>query len=263
MIGWDSVPDTTSLIYLPKIGQAKGYIQVSDIVLNRRDSIRIGVIHPVAPIFDSTFTTPQPDYLMLSSYGVDSIPISFTSKGTGPITRRTFFRVGREIYRLASIDKTRSIIEIEPMKRGVDVEFAAEIDLRYKKVPLLTMDGRDTSIAATKGSDLILYFWGLGPAQGEDLVRLDSIYRKTPLASRPEIVAISRTDSKANLEKFLAENELIIPVFQSTSETCDGLNCHSLLPYGLIVNSSGRIVNHNWRPWLLNDYLESLTLSSR
>ena len=263
MIGWDSVPDSTSLIYLPKIGQAKGYIQVSDIVLNRRDSIRIGVIHPVAPIYDSIFATPQPDYLMLSSYGVDSVPISFTSKGTGPITRRTFFRVGRDIYRLASIDKTRSIIEIEPMKRGVDVEFAAEIDLRYKKVPLLTMDGRDTSIAATKGRDLILYFWGLGPAQGKDLVRLDSIYREVPLDSRPDIVAISRTDSKANLEKFLAENDLTIPVFQSTPETCSGLNCHSLLPYGLLVNSAGRIVNHNWRPWLLNGYLESLSISSR
>jgi hypothetical protein len=236
---------------------------VEDIVLNRRDSIRVGIIHPIAPIHDSVFKTPQPDYLMLSSYGVDSIPISFTSNGTGPITRRTFFRVGRETYRLASVDSTRSIIEIEPMKRGLDVDFAAEIDLRYKKVPLLTMDGRDTSISATKGRELILYFWGLGPAQGDDLVRLDSLYREIPPEVRPDVVAISRTDSKANLGRFLDEHDLIIPVFQSTPETCDGLNCHALLPYGFVVNSSGRIVNQNLRPWLLQSHLESLILFSR
>lgn len=262
-VGWDSVPDTTSLLYLPGVGQVRGTINVADIVLNRHDSIRIGIIHPISPIYDTAFQRPVSDYLLLSSYGVDSTPIAFDAPGVGPVVRRTFFRVGRETYRLASVDDSRTVIEIEPLKRGLNVEVTAELDLRYKKAAVQTLDGRDTSIEQTKDRELVLYFWGLGPTFGEDLIQLDSIYREVPPQVRPQLVAINRTDSKENVAKFLSDHQLMIPVYRSTPETCNGLNCHPLLPYGVRVNPSGRVVDQYYRAWSLHERLQALSLESR
>ncbi|MEM9836823.1 MAG: hypothetical protein AAF828_09995 [Bacteroidota bacterium] len=263
LTGWDSVPPSTPRLYFPKIGGVYADFKVADIVLNSRDSVRIGIIHPTKKLNGTEFDPPQPDYLFLGSYGLDSIPVYIEQMGVGPVSRRTFFRVGREYFRLGSINEARDEITIEPIPRGFDIPIAASINLRYKRIPVRTITQKDSSIIQQAGKELVVYFWGLGPHQGTDLVELDSLVRNIPPEQRPQVVAINRADSQQNLEDFLAAHDLEVPVYKSVPNTCEGLNCLPRLPYALIVNAQGRIINQNLPSPPLFDHLGSLGRESR
>jgi len=261
--GWDTISPHLTLINLPEFGRTSVEIHSRDLVLGRGDSIRISIIHPMERMFRYPETIEGPDYIALTAYGLDTLPIAVDQANIGPISRRIYFRVGRQQYRLAAIDSTRTQLAIEPLQRGQDLPITAAFEPNFQRVPVRTLSGDDTVIDQPPNKELILYFWRLGANEAADLRRIDSIYRQLPQEIAPEIVGINRADSKINITNFLAKHELKIPIYQNTAQTCRSLACHPMVPYGVLVNKNGRIVTHYFYQLSLMDYMEHLLEESK
>lgn len=256
--GLDSVAVDVPLFFLPDGQRVRADVRSRDVVLNRSDSLRIGIIHPRMQIDGSSFSEPPSDYLFLSPYGQDTIPLSSHSPSVGPIVDRTFFRVGRKIYRLASLSNGRDLIEIEAVAPGVTVPVTAGYDTRYKKVPVKDMEDNLHYISRRPGRDLLLYFWGLGRYEGRDLLRIDSLYNAIPGEKPFDIAAISSIENRDNLVRFQEKNKVSIPLYRSVPETCASLNCSFFTPFTFVVNGEGRIVTTYLSHQALMAYLETL-----
>lgn len=246
-IGWQSIPDSISVMYYPGSGIVEVQIKGQDVALSPGDSFRIGIIHPIRPLFpDTSQAMPVlPDLLLLSALGQDSLPLSFMDSSVGVISRQTYFRVGRRYYHLSSVDSSRSQIQIQSLPTGHKRATVAAIDLRFKSVPVKTLSQQNHNIGHQKGKALLLYFWSLGPQKGEDLRQLDSLYRQLPADYPLEIVAINRGDQVANLLRFQEEAQLQIPLYTSTPASCEGLHCSASLPHAMLVNDKGRIEQYH------------------
>lgn len=244
-IGLDSFPQDTTLLKIPRIGRVKVQVASKDIILNRKDSVRISLIHCLDPIYDYALDDfNRPDYLLLSPYGLDTLPIALDQSNAGMICSRTYFRVARKDYRLAALDSTRSLIEIEPVDGKINIEPVAQYDPGYKRITVKTLKGKDATIGRTPGRDLLVFFWSLGSFDhGQQLVALDSLLRNNkgvPL----DVATINMIDSKANIQDFAATHGIQLPIYKTTPTTCSGIMCHPSLPYGMLINGNGRIVTH-------------------
>ena len=261
--GWDTINPQLTLINLPEFGRTSVEIHSRDVVLGRGDSVRISIIHPVERMFRYPETIEGPDYIALTAYGLDTLPIAVDQANIGPISRRTYFRVGRQQYRLAAIDSTRTQLAIEPLQRGQDLPITAAFEPNFQRVPVRSLSGDDTIIDRQADKELILYFWRLGADEAADLRRIDSLYRQLPPEVTPEIVGVNRADSRNNLANFLTKYELKIPIYQNTAQTCRSLACHPMVPYGVLVNKNGRIVTHYFYRRSVMNYLEHLLDTSK
>lgn len=244
--GLDSVAEQIQLVAFPGHGRIKSRITAKDVVLGRGDSIRIGIIQPLEKAFGEDRSIQLPDQLLLSPYGQDSIPISPDQENVGPVTGSTVFRIDRSFYSLNSLDSSRQHIEVSRLPRRPKRPVTAQLNTRFKKVPVKTLNGKDSLILRDKERMTILYFWSVGVNQGASLLELNEVLRQLGPAA-PKVVAISRADSNANLKAFQAEHQLTTPLYQSNGDTCSGLHCHAYLPYAVIVNEEGRIITHHLR----------------
>lgn len=246
-IGWDSLPDSLSLMYYPDIGLVEVQIKGQDVALTSSDSFRIGVVHPIRQIYADTSqeAPPLPDLLLLSTTGRDSLPLSSMTNNVGAISRQSYFRVGRHYYHLSSIDSTRRQIVIKPLAGQSNRSTIAAIDLRFKPIRVKTLEQENYTIRRPKHKSLLLYFWSLGPKGGKDLQQLDSLYQLLPEGAPLEVAAINRGDRAENIIHFQQEAQLRVPVYSSASGTCDGLDCSAFLPQVILVNEEGRIENYN------------------
>lgn len=242
--GLDSVSERVQLVDFPGHGRVSSRITAKDVVLGRGDSIRIGIIQPLDKVFGYPESVELPDQLLLSPYGQDSIPISLDQENIGPVTGSTVFRIDRSFYSLNSLDSSRQHIEVSRLNRRPKRPVTAELNTRFKKVPVKTLNGKDSLILRDKDRMTILYFWSLGVNAGESLIELNDTLRQLGTAA-PKVVAISRADSNTNLKAFAASHNLLLALYQSNGETCNGLHCHAALPYAVVVNEEGRIVTHH------------------
>lgn len=246
-IGWESLPDSLPLMYYPGSGLVEVQIRGQDVALSPGDSFRIGIIHPIRPLFpDTSQTAPVlPDLLLLSALGQDSLPLSFMGSSVGTIGRQTYFRVGRRHYHLSRVDSSRSQIQVRSLPAGSKRANVAAIELRFKPVQVKTLGEENYTLNRKEGKPLLLYFWSLGPQKGDDLRQLDSLYRLLPADSPLEIVAINRGDQVANLLRFQEEARVEIPIYLSTPSSCEGLQCSASLPHAMLVNDKGRIEQYH------------------
>ncbi|TXF91007.1 hypothetical protein FUA23_04175 [Neolewinella aurantiaca] len=253
--GWerkiDSIDSGINIISLLNNHRVRVDIPAADVVLGG-DSIRIAIIHTTGPAFDWDFREyqPQPDQLLLTTPGNDTMPIVLDMESVGPVSRQTVFRVGQHTYVLRSIGEDYGSIIIERLTNSRGLSLTAEIDLNYKQVPVKDPDGSLTHIKRTPGKELIIYFWG-GFRGEKKLLKLDSLYQSIPEQQREtfDLVAISRFSSGDHIRTLIEEEGILIPLFQATSKTCLRLNCTGYLPSAVRVDSRGKIVSfHEWGP---------------
>lgn len=251
--GWerkiDSIDQKTNIMLLLNNHRVKVDVSAADVVLGG-DSVRIAIIHTTGPAFDWDFRNyePQPDQLLLTTPGNDTMPVVQDMESIGSISRQTVFRVGKQEYVLRSIGNDYKSITIERLEDGRGLALTAEINLTYKQAPVKDPDGNLTSIKRTPGKDLMLYFWG-GYRGEEGLLKLDSLYQTIPENQRQhfDIVAISRFSSGDYIKTIIEENAIAMPMYQATEKTCLKLNCTGFLPYVVIVDGRGKIESfHEW-----------------
>lgn len=255
--GWgrafDTIPRNTNALRLLDNNRVLIDLPAADVVLNG-DSLRIGLLHVSGRAFPwEDFPVEHPDYLLLSTYGNPTVPLVMDQDNLGPITRRTVFRVGRQHYVLKSVDESRRELLIEAVPPPRDIPLAAELDVYYKQVPVMGLDGKPTTVKRTKGRGLALYFWGFGPTGGKDILRLDSLYRRLPAAERDklDIALINHNNTIASLQEFVDTHDVQLPVYRSVPKTCLRMNCHPYLPYWVGVTERGRITSYyTWPRWL-------------
>jgi len=255
--GWERRFDTlgteANVIRLLNNNRVTADINAADIILDG-DSLRIGLIHVTGRAFTwQTFDLNEPDYLMLTTYGNQVVPIAMDQDNIGPISRQTIFRVGRRAYVLRSVSDDYRQIEIEALEDARGRRFSAELDIYYKQVAVEDLEGQPTTIKRTPGRDLALYFWGLGPTGGDDLIQLDSLYGALSSEAQAgiEIVLVNHLNSAESIKEFLAEHNIRFPAYKTTPKTCLRLNCHPYVPYFVGVNEKGRITTYyGWPQWL-------------
>ncbi|MFK8161384.1 MAG: peroxiredoxin family protein [Lewinella sp.] len=255
--GWvrrfDTLGPEANVVRLLNNNRVTAEINAADVVLDG-DSLRIGLIHITGRAFTwQTFDLNEPDYLMLTTYGNEIVPIAMDQDNIGPISRQTVFRVGRRTYVLRSVSEDYQEIEIEQLEDARAIRYAAELDIYYKQVAVEDMEGNPTTIKRTPGRDLALYFWGLGPTGGEDLIKLDSLYGalSPEVQAGIEIVLINHLNSPESIREFMAKHNIRFPAYKTTPKTCLRLNCHPYVPYFVGVNEKGRITTYyGWREWL-------------
>ncbi len=262
--GWerrfDTLANEVNVIRLLNNQRVAAQIRAADVVLDG-DSIRIAIIHITGPAFSwQTFALNEPDYLMLTTYGNEVVPIAMDQDNIGPISRQTIFRVGRREYVLREVTADYGKIVIERTEtRGLPL--TAELDVYYKQVAVQALNGTPALIKRTPGRELALYFWGLGPTGGQDVIKLDSLYRALPPQEQAgmEIVLINSLNSPAAIQAFLTENDIGFAAYKTTAKTCLRLNCHPYVPYYVGVNHRGRIETYYGWPGGLQEKLASFS----
>lgn len=229
------------------------------------DSVRIGLIRIEGKAFafsSQPDTTYYPDYLLLTAPGTDVTPVSLVQRNVGPVTRQTVLRHGRRHYALRTIAPDYAYLELEPLADGRGLPLAAEIETTYKSVPVKTLDGQPHTIRRQEGRNLILYFWGgIDQYRSRKIIRLDSLYQTLPPAvrERTDIALINRLNLAADIEAFVAEHNVRLPVYQTSANTCRLLNCHPRLPYFVGVNERGRIWTYYGQTDELTEMLEGMS----
>lgn len=246
-VGLDSIEHDKQQINFPEHGRIICEIFTKDVVLGRDDSVRIGIIHPLEKVYGYPEAIALPDQLILSPYGQDTIPISLDQENVGPVTNSTVFRINRNYYGLNSLDSTRQNIVIKKLQRRPRSRPNAEMDTRLKKVsvrPLATEATDEVRLGYAEGKMTLIYFWSLGLKEGAALLELSEKVAAMG-EEAPEVIAVSRADSKANLLAFCEQHpDLSFPIYQGTASTCSGLHCHAAVPYAVIVNPEGRIMTY-------------------
>ncbi|MEM9928963.1 MAG: hypothetical protein AAF840_04015 [Bacteroidota bacterium] len=262
--GWEPVIDSIDRdLHLMTLGNRQ-YMQVTitaaDLVLNG-DSIRLGVVHPTQPAYAWNFQdyAPQPDYLILTTYGNDTFPISRQMDALGPISRQTVFRVGRHDYILGSVSADYDAVTIEPLQDNQGISYTAELDLSYRPVSVNNLDNTTTSIKRTPGKELILFFW-FGFDLDERVRRIDSLYQALPAQKQEQldIVLISHARMGADLQAWANQLGISLPMYTSNNKTCLRLNCVGRFPYFVSIDKRGRYTSF-YTPWqALAERLEQL-----
>ncbi|MEM9261606.1 MAG: hypothetical protein AAGA62_18340, partial [Bacteroidota bacterium] len=216
--GWerqiDSVGHELNIIRMLDNNRVLADIPAADIVVGR-DSFRIAVIHIKGKAFPwQDFEADHPDYLLLSTKGNGNIPIVMDQDNIGAISRKTVFRVGRRHFVLKNVSEDRREITIEETEVGREFPLAAELDLYYKQVPVMSLDSTLTTVKRTPGKDLAIYFAHLGHRRSDLLLRIDSLYRELPAAEKEGLdVAVVVRDNFLHLVKdFTEKHELSLPV---------------------------------------------------
>ncbi|MBC6995805.1 hypothetical protein QWY85_17680 [Neolewinella lacunae] len=255
--GWerryDTIPHHRNILRLLDNERVEVDIHAADVTFGS-DSFRIGIIQVLGRAFEwQQFPVAHPDYLILTTYGNAVVPIVMDQDNVGPITRKTVFRVGRNSYVLKSVAEDRSKIVVEALPSARDLPLAAELDLYFRKVPVTDLEGNASSIGHQPDKELVIYFWGLGSKRGEDVRKVDSLYRQLPAAERDklDVVFVNHVDTPESIRTFVAANDIALPVYKSTAKTCLRLNCHPYLPYYVGVKRTGRISTYYGFPqWL-------------
>lgn len=230
-------------------------IYAKDVVLGRDDSLRIGIIHPLERLYAYPQPRNLPDYLILGAYGQDSISIFLEQDNVGTISDRTFFRVDRNYYLLSSLDSSRQNIRVRSLERRPADLPVAELQSHLKKVPLTTERGLDTLIGHEAGRRELFYFFSLGVRDGSGLLETKEAIERSG-TENVELIPVTHVDSPNNVAAFKEQYGYDGPVYSATSRTCENLLCQPNLPYGLLVNESGRVVSFNLRPRELEAVLE-------
>jgi hypothetical protein len=264
--GWerkfDSIAPETNIMLVNRQQRVQVEIPAADIVLGG-DSVRIAIVHTTGPAFEWDFKDyePQPDQLLLTTPGNDTMPIVMDMECIGPVSRQTVFRVGKQEYVLRSIAEDYKSIVVERLENGRGLALTAELDLTYKQVPVKDLKGELTTIKRTPGKDLLIYFWG-GFYGEEKLIRLDSIYQAAPPDQQAafDLVAISRFSQGDFIEALVEREGLALPIYQGTEKTCLRLNCVGYLPYAVRVNGRGKIVSFHESGTVVEDLLKGRPL---
>lgn len=247
--GWERKFDTTSrernLMLLLNNERVEVEIPAADVALDG-DTVRIAIVHTKGPAFEWSFRDyqPQPDQLLLTTPGRDTMPIVLDMESIGPISRQTAFRVGKNNYVLRYVADDYRSVSIERLDPGQKVNLTAELDLSYRQVAVKDLEGNPAGIKRTPGRKLVLYFWG-GFMGQNDLKRVDSLYFAMPPAEQEklDIAVISRFQRGDLLQKLLVEKNIRLPVYAGTEKTCLRLNCSPYLPYFITVDERGKIVS--------------------
>lgn len=263
--GWERNFDTTSrdrnIMLLLNNERVEVEIPAADVVLDG-DTVRIAIVHTIGPAFEWSFRDyqPQPDRLLLTTPGRDTMPIVLDMENIGPISRQTAFRVGKSNYVLRYVAEDYRNIEIERLDPGQQVAVTAELDLSYRQVAAKDLDGNPVSIKRTPGRKLLIYFWG-GFMGENDLKGIDSLYHAMPQAEQEklDIAVVSRFQRGDLLKELLAEKNIRLPVYAATEKTCLRLNCSPYLPYFVTVDERGKIVSFYDQSDALKAYLAART----
>lgn len=238
---------------------AKVDIPAADIVLNG-DSIRIAVVHETGKAYAFNFIdhVAQPDRLLLTTWGKDTMPIVEDLESLGRISKQTVFRVGKHHYVLRYVTPEYDGLIIEELTDVRGLPVTAEIDLTYKQVPVRDIDDLPTTIKRTPGRELVLFFWG-GFYGVEAALRVDSLYSALPAAERDkmDLVLISFNQRPEDLRKFVDTNRVALPAYRSTEKTCLRLNCSAYVPYAVLVDGRGRIQDFYFRSSWLEELLRA------
>lgn len=230
-------------------------IYAKDMVLGKKDSVRVGIIHPLEKMYSYPLSEELPDYIVLSVYGQDTIPFELEHQNVGPVTNRTYFRINRNFYALTALDSNRQEIEVKALERRPSSPTVAELVTQFKQTPVRTLAGQDTLVRHEYGKKTVLYFFGVGTFKAaEHMKKLTAEIDN--LGKDIQLILIDRNDTVENVEKFLADNDIDRPAFMSTAATCGGLQCIARLPYAVVINEQGRIVSHYVKPNQLLDYLQ-------
>ena len=242
----DFIPENVNVIYNEGYERLTADIH-SAVVRLGPDTVRLSIIHTTGKAFPwQRFKYDPKDYLMLQVPTQTNVRISLDQASVGPIGPQTVFRVGRRHYVLKSLSDDRRAVEVVPLEDHRGIPVTAELNLQYRKVPVRNAAGEEVFLRQEKGRPLLLYFNHLRARGGEDIKFIDSTYQA--LVDRDaasfDLAFINRFSLDIDLAKFHEEKDLTQPLYASTDKTCYGLNCHSTIPYYLLVGADGRILSY-------------------
>ncbi len=253
-------PGQENVVRLADGQLVKAEVAAGDVKMGKQ-RFRIGIMRPLQPLHAHSPTErilDQPDYLLLTPYGVQETRLSPIQDNVGPITRQTVFRVGRRTYHVAEADLDARRLVVKPLDDARGLTPTARLETELKRVPVRNLAGETVNVEARPGRELVIFFWGLGGEQRErDIVALDYMYANLSDEEREviDIVLVNRLDAPVAVQRFVDEHDIQLPVYTVAPNTCRRLNCSPDLPYWVGVDAEGRVVSYHIGPRVLFDRL--------
>ncbi len=239
------LPEEDNIAKLLNNDRVKIMLPAADVSLGD-DTVRIGIMRVVD--WDSTFARGDyssfPDHLFITHAGTEATSFVLDQANIRPITNRTVFRVGRNHYLLKSVDSLLTRLVVQSIEPHHSIPLSAEFDLKYRRVNVVDLDNRPTTIPHTKGKRMAICFTGIHDWADSGLLDMNALGGQTQVQNLWDFAFINHSHSTGTIREQAAELGVDIPFYKSTTGTCSTLNCRPNLPYCIEIDTAGNVVSY-------------------
>jgi hypothetical protein len=210
---------------------------------------------------DGQFNTPGVDLVIVSVYGQDTVALDLREAHVGSLRQRTFVQVNRRFFLIDALDLAGGELTLIPWERPPSEALAASTKTHLAKFSVRNTAGEEEYLSWPKGDrPRLLLFWNYSE-EGKELVRAaDQLQERWK--KRLEVITFNMNDQLRELKTFQSANELDLPVYLVTSKTCRTINCHAHIPYGMLIDENGQILQSELRPAAIRSLLEGTSALS-
>ncbi len=212
-------------------------IRAGDVSVGR-SRFRLGLAFAEPAAGDTATGGQGPVFLFVGPYGRDSLGLDLDRNNIGRLRPYTYFQVDRQFFQLLPIDTLSGRLRFRRVERQPNAQLTARYNTGLGKVPVLDEKDERVFLDWPRGRRHLIVLWSLGPDRGGLVSRLNA--KRDSLANW-QITTINMLDRRENVRRFVREHDIRLPAYRVSSQTCRALNCHSYLPYGIILNEQGQV----------------------
>lgn len=200
---------------------------------------------------DGFFNTAGTDMVILSVYGQDTVALDPREAHVGLLRQRTFIQVDRRFFLVDAPDEAGEELMLIPWERPPSDALAAVGKTYLAKFSVRNTDGKESYLSWTKGDrPRLLLFWNFSD-QGEKL--LEAANRLKPAwEQRLELITFCMNDDPDLLQQAEVSD---FPVYLITSKSCKTINCHAHLPFAMLIDEKGQILQSELKSAAVLDIL--------
>lgn len=194
------------------------------------------------------FHERETDYIVLNDYQTHTARLASYLPHIGPIRKRTFFQIDRHFFEIILFDAWGRRIIIQPCLERPDEPVVAYLQTSFPKIPVETLDGQPTFLKrpSTDERPSLLLFWSTNSDKKLPLTQVNDYYQR--LRERVSIYNISMLDHPDTLRRFLSTSAITLPTYRAGANTCRHWDCHTRLPYGMLFDDRGRVLERFMPP---------------
>jgi hypothetical protein len=121
--------------------------------------------------------------------------------------------------------------------------------------------GEEEYLSWSKGDrPRLLIFWNYSEEGTEMMRTADRL--QAEWRQHLEVITFSMNDQLSKLKEFQSANDLDLPIYLVTSKTCRTINCHAHIPYGMLIDENGRILQSELRQDSIEELLKGSSMFS-
>ncbi len=126
-------------------------------------AFRIAVVRPLNNYYPHNSEPLPGNFLLLTPVGQDTSAFAVGQSNFGLIRDRTYFQINRKYYRLLEVADDYRSIRFERTNRKPAGPVTASLITRFRRFPVLSLDGTDQEVDLTPGRELMVFFWLQSP----------------------------------------------------------------------------------------------------